>query len=472
MLHSPRLRWRTAFTYAVIILLIMAGLAYSLAVRLNAPVAVLVGPTLIAALVIIALMVFQAERAASTVRRLTVMAERIAQGDLEARIVSLSSGEIGHLARAFNRMANRLQKQIQKRAREKERLNTVLYALTDGVLIINRHGEVKLLNPAAARMLNTTEQHALDRTVVQVVRDHRIAEVFDRCTTSKQEEVALHELEDGRFLRVVATPYLKGNNRGYVLILQDLTRLRQLQVIRHDFISNISHELRTPLASLRALVETLADSAMDDPPAAQRFLQRMEVEVDALTQMVQELLDLSQIEGRQALLRLQSVPAGETLRTGAERLRPQAERAQLTLHIDLPDDLPDIMIDPDRVQQVVTNLVHNAIKFTPPGGNVAVTAQADLASSELRVSVRDTGVGISPDDLPRIFERFYKADRARSGGGTGLGLAIAKHIVLAHGGHIWAEGQPGKGSIFHFTLPLTSSVAASAPKNSISEPAL
>jgi two-component system phosphate regulon sensor histidine kinase PhoR len=270
----------------------------------------------------------------------------------------------------------------------------------------------------------------------------------------------------------VATPYLKGNNRGYVLILQDLTRLRQLQVIRHDFISNISHELRTPLASLRALVETLADSAMDDPPAAQRFLQRMEVEVDALTQMVQELLDLSQIEGRQSPLRLQSVPAGETLRTGAERLRPQAERAQLTLHIDLPDDLPDIMIDPDRVQQVVTNLVHNAIKFTPAGGNIAVTAQADPASGELSVSVRDTGVGISPDDLPRIFERFYKADRARSGGGTGLGLAIAKHIVLAHGGQIWAEGQPGKGSIFHFTLPLTSSVAASAPKTPISEPAV
>jgi two-component system phosphate regulon sensor histidine kinase PhoR len=470
MLHSPRLRWRTAFTFAMAIVLIMAGLTYYLATNLNVPLPVVAGPILVAALMIIALMVYQAERAASTVRRLTGLAERIAQGDLEARIVSLSSGEIGQLARAFNRMANRLQKQIQKRAREKERLNTVLYALTDGVLIINRHGEVKLLNPAAARMLNITEQNALDRTVVQVVRDHRISEVFDRCATSKQEEVALHELEDGRFLRVVVTPYLKGNNRGYVLILQDLTRLRQLQIMRHDFISNVSHELRTPLASLRALVETLADSAMDDPPAAQRFLQRMEVEVDALTQMVQELLDLSQIEGRQAPLRLQSVPAGQTLRTGAERLRPQAERAQLALHIDLPDDLPNVMIDPDRMQQVVTNLVHNAIKFTPPGGYVAITAHPAPDGSELIVSVRDTGVGIAPDDLPRIFERFYKADRARSGGGTGLGLAIAKHVILAHGGRIWAESFPGKGATFHFSMPIAPPPATSKTKeSSISE---
>lgn len=457
MLHSPRLRWRTAFSYAVVILLIMGGLAWFLARQLGVSLSLVAGPVLITALLIIALMVFQAERAAHTVRRLTVIAERIAHGDLDARISSLSSGEIGQLARAFNRMADRLQKQIRKRAREKDRLNTVLNALTDGVLIVNRHGEVRI-NPAAARLLHVTPEQAADRTVVQVVRDHRIVEVFNRCQQSGQEEIALIELEGGRFLRVVVTAYLKGNHRGYVIILQDLTRMRQLQTVRHDFISNISHELRTPLAALRALVDTLNDGAIDDPPAAQRFLTRMEVEVDALTQMVEELLELAHIESGHAPLRLEDLPVAVVITAGAERLRPQAERAQLTLTIDLPADLPEVVVDPNRIQQVVTNLVHNALKFTPAGGQITVTAEADEAAGEVIVQVHDTGIGIAPDDLPRIFERFYKTDRARASGGTGLGLAIAKHIVQAHGGRIWAESTPGAGSTFFFTLPTVLSV--------------
>lgn len=261
------------------------------------------------------------------------------------------------------------------------------------------------------------------------------------------------ELEGGRVLRVVATPYLKGRQRGHVLILQDLTRLHQLQTVRQDFISNISHELRTPLASLRALVDTLADGALDDPPAAQRFLQRMAIEVDALAQMTEELFELARIESGQAPLRLRAMPAADVIGLGAERLRPQAERANLTLQIDLSGDLPEVVVDPDRVQQVVTNLLHNAIKFTPAGGTIRVSACAEANAGEILVTVQDTGAGIAPDDLPRIFERFYKADRARSSGGAGLGLAIAKHIVQAHGGRIWVESTPGKGSTFCFSLP-------------------
>jgi two-component system phosphate regulon sensor histidine kinase PhoR len=463
MLHSPRLRWRTAFTYTVVILLIMSGLAFYLARTLAVPLGTVLWPSLAAAGLVIGLMVFQAERAAGTVRRLTQIAERIARGELDARIISFSSGEIGQLARTFNRMAGKLQKQMQKRAREKDRLNTVLHALNDGVLIVNRQGEVRLLNPAAERILQTTADRALNHTFVQAVRDHRIAEIFALCQQTGHEELAMLELEGGRFLRVVVTPFLKGRDRGHVVILQDLTRLHQLQTVRQDFISNISHELRTPLAALRALVDTLNDGgAIDDPPAAHRFLQRMEVEVDALTQMVQELLELSRIESGQAPLRLQDLPAGLVVAAGAERLRPQAERTELTLTICLPPDLPEIVVDPDRIQQVLTNLVHNAIKFTPQGGSITVTAQARPAEGEVVIAVRDSGVGIAPDDLPRIFERFYKADRARASGGTGLGLAIAKHIVQAHGGRIWVESQLGKGSIFFFSLP-TVMPAVSSP---------
>ena len=416
------------------------------------------GTMLLGGLLMAGLLVFQAERSASTVHHLTLLAERIARGDLNARIFSFGSGEVGQLARTFNRMAAKLQKQMIKRSREKDRLNTVLFVMSDGVLILNKQGKVRLINPAAAQILQIAHESEPNRSFVQVVRDHRIVEVWTRCQTSTQEEMATLELDGDRFVRIVVTPLLKkggaaDSGRGFLVIIQDLTRLHQLQTMRQNFISNISHELRTPLASMRALVETLNDGALDDPPAAQRFLKRMEVEVDALTQMVQELLELSRIESGKVPLVLRPTPVLQAIAPPAERLRPQAERAQLTLTIDLPPNLPNIMVDADRIHQIVTNLVYNAIKFTPAGGSVTLTAQANVQPNMVIITVKDTGVGISAEDLPRIFERFYKADRARTSGGTGLGLAIAKHIVQAHGGQIWVRSTPGKGSIFSFSLP-------------------
>ncbi len=413
----------------------------------------LLPPVLLVALAIIAMMIVQAEQAAYTLRRLATVAERIAAGDLGARTLSLSGGEVGQFVRAFNRMADKLQKQMAKRAREKDRLNTVLQVMTDGVLILNRHGSVRLLNPAAAQILKTTPERALKRSFVQAVRDHRFVEVFQRCQQTGQGESAILELDGERFMRMIVTPLLKGNNRGHLVVVQDLTRLHQLQTMRRDFVSNISHELRTPLASLRALVDTLNDGALDDPVAAQRFLKHMEVEVDALTQMVQELLDLSRIESGNAVLQLAAVPAAAVITHGAERLRTQAERAEIDLQINVDAAFPDLRVDVGRVEQVLTNLIHNAIKFTPPGGTITISALVREGDS-IVIKVADTGVGIAYEDQPRIFERFFKADRARSGGGTGLGLAIAKHIVQAHGGRIWVDSKPNKGSTFYFTLPI------------------
>lgn len=410
-------------------------------------------PLVLAALVISSILIFQAERTASTLRRLTQAAERITKGDLGARTLSLSGGEIGQFVRAFNRMAEKLQSQIVKRAKEKDRLHTVLHVMGDGVLIVNRHGRVRLLNPAAAQILKTTQERALKRTFVQAVRDHRIVEVFLRCQQSGRNETAVLELDRERFLQMIVTPFLRGDDRGYLIVIQDLTRLHQLQTVRQDFISNVSHELRTPIASLRALVETLSDGALEDSVAAHRFLRHMEVEVDALSQMVQELLDLARIEAGKAALQLAATPALDLLRHATDRLQAQATRAQLTLRIDGATDLPFVYVDGGRVEQVLTNLIHNAIKFTPAGGEIRVSAALSDPQT-LTVKVVDTGVGIAPEDLPRIFERFYKADRARSGGGTGLGLAIAKHIIQAHSGRIWVESRLGKGSTFAFTLPL------------------
>lgn len=411
----------------------------------------IIGVMLLATLLLVALVVALTEYLAYGVRRMTSVVERITAGDLDARVLSLRHAELGGLAYAFNRMADKLQRQMKKRAREKDRLNTVMRVMTDGIIILNRSGSVKLINPAGARMLNTTVEKAMHRSFVQAVRDHRIAEVWKRCQVTGEEEVAAIELGVTQFMRVVVTPFLGRAGSGYLVMLQDLTQMRRLQTVRQDFISNVSHELRTPLASLRALAETLRDSALDDPPAAAHFLDRMEIEVDSLTQMVEELLELSRIESGQVPLRLNPVLPHAAIVPAVERLRTQAERGQLTLDIQVPREMPLVLIDAGRIHQVVTNIIHNAIKFTPADGTITVNARAD--ATKVTVTVSDTGIGIAPNDLPRIFERFFKTDRSRAVGGTGLGLAIAKHIVQAHGGTIWATSHEGKGSTFFFTMP-------------------
>jgi two-component system phosphate regulon sensor histidine kinase PhoR len=398
---------------------------------------------LLAALGAALLALLIAERTARPVRQLTEVVQRMAKGDLNARLLSTTQDEVGTLTRAFNQMADRLQETITTLAGERGRLTAVLDNMADGVLITDGDGRVRLINPAAIRLLDTTEELALERSFAQVVRHYQLIELWKRCRNTGEEQIEVVELSlRGPFLQAIVTSLQDAEPRAYLLILQDLTRVRQLETVRRDFISNISHELRTPLASLRALADTLRDGALEDPPAARRFLDRMDTEVDALTQMVQELLELSRIESGQVPFRLAPVAVADVVLPPVERLRPQAERFVLQIALDLPSDLPPVLADEERIQQVVTNLVHNAIKFTPSGGEVMVSAAA--GEGEVIVSVSDTGVGIPANDLPRIFERFYKADHARSSGGTGLGLAIAKHIVQGHGGRIWAESIEGR----------------------------
>jgi len=399
------------------------------------------------------LAVFLAGRMTEPLRQLTAVAGRLAAGDLNARLFSSRRDEVGQLTAAFNHMADRLREQMTSLAEERGRLTTVLDHMADGVLITDREGQVQLINAAAARLLNTDEQRALGRSFAQVAPHYPLIELWKRCREQGGEQTDTVEISrHGLFLQAIITPFAEAEAQGYLIILQDLTRIRRLETVRRDFISNISHELRTPLAGLKALVDTLRGGAIKNPPAARRFLKRMDAEVDALTQMVEELLELSRIESGQAPLRLTPTPVAEVVIPPVDRLRPQAERAGLELTISLPPDLPPVLADVERARQVLTNLVHNAIKFTPSGGRVTVAAQT--AAEGMLFSVQDTGVGIAAEDLPRIFERFYKADRARSGGGTGLGLAIARHIVQGHGGRIWAESVAGQGSTFYFTLLL------------------
>ncbi len=329
------------------------------------------------------------------------------------------------------------------------RLSTVLEQLTDGVIIVDANGFIQFANPAAQRLFEISD--ALGHSVTEVVRNHQLVDAWRRCQQTNEMQSESVELPARRqFLQIIAIPDTHAS--GSLLLVQDLTRVRKLETVRRDFISNISHELRTPLASLKALTETLQSGALADPEAGPRFLGRINAEVDALTQMAQELLDLSRIESGQVELILAPLSPKSLITSAAERMRMQAERAGLKLLIKCEDDLPNIRADKSRLEQVLVNLLHNAVKFTKPGGEVAL--EAESANGGIRFAVRDTGVGIPAESLSRIFERFYRVDKSRTGSGTGLGLSISKHIIEAHGGNIWAESDERHGSVFYFSIPL------------------
>ena len=411
--------------------------------------------TVIAALAAVFVAVVIAGRTTRSIQRLTEVATRMAAGDLDARLHLTPQNDLGNLTRAFNYMGDQLRDQVQDLAAERGRLEAILENMADGVLITDGMGQVSLLNPAAARLLEVKEEEVLGRSFAEVARHHELIQTWQDVYNERQEQMVAVEMDrQGIFVQMIVSPLAITDQQGCLVILQDLTRIRRLETVRRDFISNISHELRTPLAALKALVETLLAGALDDPPAAKRFLASAESEVDALTQMVEELLELTRIESGMVPLRLSPTPVADVVMPAIDRLRPQAERLNLNMKIDLPEDLPPVLSDASRAQQVVGNLVHNAIKFTPDGGKITVKAEAENEEAAVLFYVRDTGVGIPAIELPRIFERFYKADRARSGGGTGLGLAIARHLVQAHGGQIWAKSKEGKGSTFYFTLPM------------------
>ena len=331
---------------------------------------------------------------------------------------------------------------------ERSRLATVLDQITDGVLIADAAGLIQFANPAAGRLFQFG--NPLNHSIAEVVRNHQLVEAWRRCQQTRQMQSESVEVPTRhQYLQLVVIPDQHAS--GSLLLVQDLTRIRRLETVRRDFVSNLSHELRTPLASLRALAETLQEGALEDPSAAHRFIGQIQIEVDALTQMVNELLELSKIESGRFSLDRSPVEASDLLHSASQRMQLQAERANIVLQVECEDDLPKVQVDSQRLQQVLINLIHNAVKFTRPGGKILLCAES--GPGEVRFAVRDTGMGIPADEVSRIFERFYRVDKSRTGRGTGLGLSIAKHIVEAHGGKIWAESTEGLGSTFYFTIP-------------------
>lgn len=389
------------------------------------------------------------------INALTTLVDAMAAGQLGRRSVSRSGDEIGRLERAFNRMARRLARTITLINAERSKLTAVLETLDDGLLMIDEAGSVTLANSAASRLLAPAARQALiGRTFASVARDHELlALVRDTLRSGEARAAMLETTYPRRTLRAIVTPVRGEAEPLVLLVLQDLTEVRRLETARRDFVANISHELRTPLASIKALVETLEDGAIEDQAVARRFLHQVDEEVDHLTLLVRDLLELSRLEAGEIALDRVAVAPEFVLEQAASRLRAQATRAGVALEVLPAPGLPAVWADPARVGQVLLNLLHNAIKFTPPGGSIALAAEA--RDGVVAFTVRDTGTGVAPDLLPRIFERFYKADKARSSTGTGLGLAIAKHLINAHGGTLTAANNVGgPGATFTVTLPL------------------
>ena len=331
---------------------------------------------------------------------------RAAEGDSPLSALPADVENLENISNAVLALNSAFDFQLTTLDAERARLAAVLDQMTDGVLIVDPEARIQLANPAAERLFG---ENPLGRSVTETLRHHQLIQAWQRSQESGELQSESVEIPAKRqFLQLIVIPdrYAHG---GSLLLVQDLTRLRRLETVRRDFVSNLSHELRTPLASLRALTETLQDGALDDPPAANRFLNQMLVEVDALTQMVAELLELSRIESGQVALNLKPVSAFELLSSSSERMSLQAERAGLSLRVDCSPNLPKVRADVARLEQVLVNLIHNAVKFTHPGGEVILLAEP--ADGAVCFVVRDTGVGISADDLSRIFERIYKSDR-------------------------------------------------------------
>ncbi|MDE3112019.1 MAG: PAS domain-containing sensor histidine kinase [Chloroflexota bacterium] len=355
--------------------------------------------------------------------------------------------ELVRLAAALRALATSASERYAAAESERDRFATLLREMDDAVIVVGADDVIELTDPAADRLLGPS---VVGRRLAEIAREHEILNAVEEARHLGSSSAQIERSDPRRSLHVVAR-LLPGGD--VLLTARDLTAIRRLETVRSDFVANVSHELRTPIASIKAMVETLESGAVRDASAAPDFLARIHREVDDLAQIVAELLSLTRIESGAEALHLRPEDPAELLDVAVERMRPLAQRAGIDLAVASAPALPRVAVDREKVATVFADLIHNAVKFTDPGGSV--TLAAARSDGFVSFSIRDTGAGIGREDLDRIFERFYKTDASRSRGGTGLGLAIAKHIVLAHGGEIHAESEgPGRGSTFRFTVPI------------------
>jgi two-component system phosphate regulon sensor histidine kinase PhoR len=397
-------------------------------------------------------------RVTEPVAQMRAVAHRMAEGEFDRQAPVHGTGEIAELGAALNRMASRLKEKIEDLDRERSKLAAVLDGMAEGVIALDPRGRILLVNPTARAMFTLQAQPAEGRPFVEVVRQKALLDLLEACRACAPGETCRREVELGpplgRILEAHAVPVRFGaEGAGSLLVLHDITALRHLEQVRKEFVANVSHELRTPLTSIRGYLETLLDGGLEDATQARRFLEVAHTHTERLSRLVDDLLQLSDLETGKVTLKPAPVALHEVAGHVLAMLDSPAAQKHITLCNDVPPDLA-VRADRDRLAQILVNLVDNAVKYTPEGGRVAVGA-ARQPGGQVEVRVADTGIGIPSTDLPRLTERFYRVDKARSRelGGTGLGLAIVKHLVQAHGGELTIESELNRGTTVRFTLP-------------------
>ncbi|HJQ80449.1 MAG TPA: ATP-binding protein [Lacipirellulaceae bacterium] len=392
-------------------------------------------------------------------------ADALASGDYTHRVYVPNRDELGVLARTFNRMSQELDARMTQLSQTSDRQSTVLGGMIEGVIAVDGRQRIVLANRAAGRLFDFRPPTAEGRALLEVVRNHAVHEAVTKAIKTRLPQRLetrsgiQHPATSIQHLDVHVQPLPGEPCPGVVLVMHDTTELRRLESLRRDFIANVSHELKTPLSSIKAYAETLRNGAINDPGASQRFLARIEEQSDRLHHLILDMLMLARIESDQQAFEIGPVDVAQVASSCLENQRQAAEAKRIQLEVQPGDSACRVRADYEGLREILDNLIDNAIKYTPDGGKVSVAWSEERgARSEndtVRIAVRDTGIGIKPDDQRRVFERFYRVDKARSRelGGTGLGLAIVKHLAQSLGGTTGVESEPGKGSTFWVELP-------------------
>ncbi len=395
---------------------------------------------------------FVARRVTKPVVQMQTIAHQMSEGDFTVRAPIRSPDEIGALGRALNGLAARLREKVHDLGHEQAKATAILDGMIEGVIAVDGRDIILLMNERARSMFGLDATRGEGKPFLEVIRNTELHEAFregrgvDRGNVSHRELRLSSPVE--RRLQVNAVPLRLGANEvGVVMVLHDVTELRRLEQVRTEFVANVSHELRTPLTAIQGYLETLLAGALEEQENARRFLEIVFRHTERLGRLLNDLMDLSNIELGRVALKLAPTRLDEAVDAVLAIIGPKAKSGKVGLRSQLPRDLPPVPADRDRLVQILINLVDNAVKYTPEGGRVTVRVQ-EPADGWIEVDVIDTGIGIPPSDLPRITERFYRVDKARSRelGGTGLGLAIVKHLVFAHGGQLKIESEPGRGT--------------------------
>ncbi|WP_425437242.1 two-component system histidine kinase PnpS [Melghirimyces profundicolus] len=397
-----------------------------------------------------------AYRITRPIEEITQVAVDIARNKLHRRVPVKQRDEIGRLATAINRMAAGLRYQLETIRKNERRLTGVIETMESGLLMVDSEEKVTLANKAIHRFFNMKSPQLLNKPLPERAIFHDLHLLVKKCLDSGErvrDEIHLYFPEE-RIMEANLTPiYGEKGGMGVVAVLHDITAIRRLEKMRTEFVANVSHELKTPVTSLRGFAETLLDGAAEDPEMREEFLKIIQTESLRLERLISDLLDLSRIESRKMRLDLEEVNVGELIRRTGKTVEEQMRKRDLSFRVEVEEEFR-VRVDKDRFSQILINLLSNAMAYTPAGGHVRL--RAGKKEDHWWVQVEDTGIGIPEEDLPRIFERFYRVDKARSreSGGTGLGLAIVKHLVEAHEGKIHVESRVGKGTAITLSFPL------------------